>query len=300
MRARIGDVARVADRRLDDAAGLLRRLDRDLHVVDVVERVEDPEHVHAGGGRLLDERRARRRRGSWCSRPRWRRAPASGTSRSGPAGAAPPAAPRDPPTGTGRRRRRSRRPTSPARTGRRRGARSPARRARGRSVRSARRQQRLVRVAPGGVGEPHARIACAASSRCRPGPPSRAPAWCPGGGACRGTGGGAGSTRQHRHRRLRLAAHGRVAVDDRRPDVAQDARRAIAARRVLHQLRRLVDERRVRLARRERRVRRARSRGTRGWSSRRGCGTRAASGPPCAGRSSTRGPLAVIFASSES
>ena len=61
--------------------------------------------------------------------------------------------------------------------------------------------------------------------------------------------------RQHGQRRLGLAAHGRVAVDDGRADVAQDAGRAIAARRVLEQLGRLVDQRRVRLAGDERRVR---------------------------------------------
>ena len=51
----VGDVAGVADGRLHDPPGLLRRLDRHLHVVDVVERVEDAEHVHPGLGRLFDE-----------------------------------------------------------------------------------------------------------------------------------------------------------------------------------------------------------------------------------------------------
>ncbi len=44
---RVGDVARVADRRLDDAARRADRVDAELEVVDVVERVEDAEDVHA-------------------------------------------------------------------------------------------------------------------------------------------------------------------------------------------------------------------------------------------------------------
>ena len=56
--ARVGQVAGVAERDLGDGgAGLAHRLDRRPHLLDVVERVEDPEHVDAGRGRLLDERR---------------------------------------------------------------------------------------------------------------------------------------------------------------------------------------------------------------------------------------------------
>ena len=117
-----------------------------------------------------------------------------------------------------------------------------------------RRQQRLVRVAPGGVGQPHAAILAQHAHD-------------PLGTALLQHLLGAGRRRDARHgrrrrlrrqhgqRRLGLAAHGRVAVDDGRADVAQDARRAIAARRVLEQLGRLVDQRRVRLAVGECRVR---------------------------------------------
>ena len=48
-------VAAVADGALDDAAGLLHRLDAHLELVDVVERVEDAEHVDAALLGLLAE-----------------------------------------------------------------------------------------------------------------------------------------------------------------------------------------------------------------------------------------------------
>ena len=149
-------------------------------------------------------------------------------------------------------------------------------------------QQRLVRVAPGRVGEAHAPVLAQHLARCRPGPRLSRICLVPGRRRLPRHRRRRRLDRQHRHRRLRLAAHRRVAVDDGRPDVAQDARRAIAARRVLHQLGRLVDERGVGLARRERRVRQHVLEERRGWSSRPGCGTRAARAPPCAGRSSTR------------
>ena len=225
----------------------------DLHVVDVVERVEDPEHVDAGRGRLLDEARAPRCRGSWCSRRRWRRAAASGTARWGPCrrSSSQPAA-TGPRTGTGRRRRRWRRPTSPARTAPRPGARSRARRARVVGAQP-RRQQRLVRVAPGGVGAAARACPRAATARCRAGPSSSRICLVPGGGGRRGTGGDVG-----------LAATAPTAGGLGLPrtvgwplttvdaEVAQDARGAVAARRVAEQLRRLVDEGGVRLARRRR------------------------------------------------
>ena len=44
---RVGDVARVADRPLDEAAGGARGVDAHLHVLDVVERIEDAEDVDA-------------------------------------------------------------------------------------------------------------------------------------------------------------------------------------------------------------------------------------------------------------
>ena len=76
----------------------------------------------------------------------------------------------------------------------------------------------------------------------------------PGGGVVLGTGGDAASIDSTESGGFGLPRTVRVAVDDRRADVAQDPGRAIAARRVLHQLGRLVDERRVRLAGGERRV----------------------------------------------
>ena len=52
----VGQVAGVAERDLGDGgAGRAHRLDRRPHLLDVVERVEDPEDVDAGRRRLLDE-----------------------------------------------------------------------------------------------------------------------------------------------------------------------------------------------------------------------------------------------------
>ena len=54
--AGVGEVAGVAERDLGDRrAGLAHRVDRRPHLLDVVERVEDPEDVDAGGRGLLDE-----------------------------------------------------------------------------------------------------------------------------------------------------------------------------------------------------------------------------------------------------
>ena len=53
--ARIGEVAGVADRRLAQLARLAHGVDRDAHVLDPVQRVEDAEQVDAGARRLLDE-----------------------------------------------------------------------------------------------------------------------------------------------------------------------------------------------------------------------------------------------------
>mmetsp|Transcript_10221 Transcript_10221/g.30179 ORF Transcript_10221/g.30179 Transcript_10221/m.30179 type:complete len:842 (-) Transcript_10221:1449-3974(-) len=52
---RVAEVARVAHGRLDDAARGADGLDAELHVVDVVERVEDAEHIHAVLHRELAE-----------------------------------------------------------------------------------------------------------------------------------------------------------------------------------------------------------------------------------------------------
>ena len=51
----VEDVAGVADRTLGELAGLAHGVDRDPHVLDPVQAVEDAEQVHAGIGRLLDE-----------------------------------------------------------------------------------------------------------------------------------------------------------------------------------------------------------------------------------------------------
>ena len=51
----VEDVAGVADRTLGELAGLAHGVDRDPHVLDPVQAVEDAEQVHAGVGRLLDE-----------------------------------------------------------------------------------------------------------------------------------------------------------------------------------------------------------------------------------------------------
>ena len=45
----VRDVARVADGRLHDAVRLAHRIDAELEVIEVVERVEDAENVHASG-----------------------------------------------------------------------------------------------------------------------------------------------------------------------------------------------------------------------------------------------------------
>ena len=52
---RVGDVARVRDGRLDDAARRADGVDAELEVVDVVEAVEDAEDVHAVAHRHLAE-----------------------------------------------------------------------------------------------------------------------------------------------------------------------------------------------------------------------------------------------------
>ena len=51
----IENVAGVADRAFGELAGLAHRVDRDAHVLDPVEAVEDAEQVHARRGRLADE-----------------------------------------------------------------------------------------------------------------------------------------------------------------------------------------------------------------------------------------------------
>ena len=57
----------------------MHRVHGHAHVVHPVERVEDAEDVDAVLGRLLRRSSAPRCRRSWCSPPRWRRAAASGT-----------------------------------------------------------------------------------------------------------------------------------------------------------------------------------------------------------------------------
>ena len=51
----IEDVAGVADRALAELAVVAHGVDRDAHVLDPVQAVEDAEQVHAGVGGLLDE-----------------------------------------------------------------------------------------------------------------------------------------------------------------------------------------------------------------------------------------------------
>ncbi len=51
----VEDVAGVADRRLEDLAALAHRVHGDMHVLDPVEAVEHPEHVHPRARRLGDE-----------------------------------------------------------------------------------------------------------------------------------------------------------------------------------------------------------------------------------------------------
>ena len=51
----VEDVAGVADGTLGELARLAHGVDRDPHVLDPVQAVEDAEQVHAGVGRLLDE-----------------------------------------------------------------------------------------------------------------------------------------------------------------------------------------------------------------------------------------------------
>ena len=81
--ARVRQVARVAQRHLGDGgARRAHRVDRRPHLLDVVERVEDPEDVDAGGRRLADERLASPPSGTACSRPCCGRAAASAWRRS--------------------------------------------------------------------------------------------------------------------------------------------------------------------------------------------------------------------------
>ena len=177
---RVAQVARVADRRLAQLAGLEHRIDRDAHVLDPVERVEDAEQVDAACGGLRDEIAAPRCRGSWRSRRHWPRAAASAAAGSGSAarscdealpgvflqeahrhveGRAAPALQRE----------QLRQRDSRSR------ARSPCM-----SMRAhARREQRLMRVAHRRVGEQHALLRAASTWRSLPAPARRASAWCP-------------------------------------------------------------------------------------------------------------------------
>ena len=93
---RIEDVAGVADRTLGELARLAHGVDRDPHVLDPVQAVEDAEQVHPGSRRHAGRSSGRHCRGSWCSRHRWRRAAASAAAGWARARAAAPAAPTDP------------------------------------------------------------------------------------------------------------------------------------------------------------------------------------------------------------
>ena len=144
----------------------------------------------------------------------------------------------------------------------------------------ARGQQRLVRVAERGVGHQQALLPAGPL-----GEPLRAQLaaaiWrVPAGGAAeswRGTGGVRDPLRR------RLARDGRVAVHDHVAQIGQQLGGAVAARRELEQLRRLVQPAGGDAARLEIADGSPRFRGTECWSSRRERGTRAGSGP-CAGR----------------
>ena len=114
-----GQVAGVAERDLGDGrAGLAHRLDRRPHLLDVVERVEDPEHVEPGRRRPRARTPWSPRSGTACSRPCCGRGAASAGRCWAPPGAARPAAPTGPRRGSAARRRTSRRPSTPGTTAR--------------------------------------------------------------------------------------------------------------------------------------------------------------------------------------
>ena len=148
----VGQVAGVAERHLGDRRpGAAHRLDRRPHLLDVVERVEDPEDVDAGRRGLLDERvrdvgGVRRVADGVAAAEQHLEADVRA-----PPGAGTPAAPTGPPTGTAAPRRTSRRPRPPATT------------ARGWCARRARRR-------PAGPG-------CGPGSRAATG--GRRGTWCP-------------------------------------------------------------------------------------------------------------------------
>ena len=115
--ARVGQVAGVAERDLGDGGpGRAHGLDRRPHLLDVVERVEDPEHVDPGLGGLLRRTPPSPRSGTACSRPCCGRAAASAGRCWAPPGAARPAAPTGPRPGSAAPRRTSHRPRPRATT----------------------------------------------------------------------------------------------------------------------------------------------------------------------------------------
>ena len=112
---RIGQVTGVAQGHLRHGRSRgADRVDRRPHLVDVVERVEDPEDVHPRRRGLLHERRRSPRPGTACTRRCCARAAASACRCSAPPRAARPAAPTGLRRGTAARRRTWRRPSTPA------------------------------------------------------------------------------------------------------------------------------------------------------------------------------------------
>ena len=249
---RIADVTGVADGRFDDLAGLLRGVDGDLHVADVVQGIEDPEDVDPGGPGFLDES------------PHDVVGIVGVSDRVGPAHqhleqqvghlgpqfvqATPGIFVQEPVRDVER--------GAPPHLHR-----EQIRSQMGRRVSDAAQierpqpgcQQRLMGVAPGRVREPHPVL--------RPQPPHHAF-----GPLLVEQLFGSARRRPRRHRRddrlfrqrararFGLPAHGLVAVDHHAPDVAQDPGRAITARVIPHERGRLVDEGGVHLAGHERRM----------------------------------------------
>ena len=113
--ARVAQVARVAQGSLGECGCLERCLDRGAHAFDVVERVEDAEDVDAGLDRLGDERAHDLGGKARVGEEVLAAQRASAGRRWGPVRAAARAGPMGPRAGSAARRRRSRRPTPPAR-----------------------------------------------------------------------------------------------------------------------------------------------------------------------------------------
>ena len=274
----VRDVARVAHGHLGDLPGLPDAADADLHRFEVVQRVEDPEHVHARLRRLVDERLDQVVRVAGV--PDRVRAPDQhleqevGHRRAQRPEPRPGVLVQEPVRGVERG-------TAPALEAEQLGREPGGGRGDLQDVVGPhpRRQQTLVRVAHRGVGHqgavllehPGGEPLGAALLEDLPGPRQAA--------AREATGGSRGSSELHRAPAL-LGLDGGVAVDDHLAQVLQQLGRAVSPPLRAEELGRVVDPAGEGLALAEGLACPARSPGTRGWSSPRGSGTRGARAGP--------------------